>query len=79
MTETPFNGSKAHITGDVNYRRRMLLQLSSTMAFVLNKLKLTGTGYQPKEENAIHEVISWGRMTGNNKTVEKHKPSLFFP
>ena len=40
------------------------------MAFVLNKQKCSGTGYEPKEEKAIHEVITWGRQPGNNKTVE---------
>jgi len=42
------------------------------MAFVLNKQKLSGTGYEPKEEKSIHEVISWGRLPGNNKTVENN-------
>ena len=40
------------------------------MAFVLNKQRLSGTGYEPSEEKAIHEVITWGRQPGNNKTVE---------
>ena len=40
------------------------------MAFVLNKQKLSGTGYELKEEKSIHEVISWGRLPGHNKTVE---------
>jgi len=55
---------------DISYRRHQPFTLANTMAFVLNKLKLTGTGYQPKEEKAIHEVISWGRLPGHNQTVE---------
>ena len=39
------------------------------MAFVLNKQKLTGTGFQPKEQAAIHEILTWGRQEGNNKIL----------
>ena len=55
---------------DISYRRHQPFTLANTMAFVLNKQKLTGTGYKPKEDKAIHEVITWGRQPGNNKTVE---------
>ena len=40
------------------------------MGFVLNKQRLSGTGYEVKEEKAIHAVITWGRQPGKNPTVE---------
>ena len=55
---------------DISYRRHQPFTLANTMAFVLNKQKLSGSGYDPSEERAIHEVITWGRQPGNNKTVE---------
>ena len=55
---------------DISYRRHQPFTLANTMAFVLNKQRLSGTGYEPKEEKSIHEVITWGRQPGNNKTVE---------
>ena len=55
---------------DISYRRHQPFTLANTMAFVLNKQRLSGTGYEPSEEKAIHEVITWGRQPGNNKTVE---------
>ena len=41
--------------------------IANTMAFVLNKHKLTGTGYRPQEDAAIHEILTWGRQPGHNK------------
>jgi len=55
---------------DISFRRHQPFTLANTMAFVLNRQRLSGTGYEPKEEKAIHEVITWGRQPGNNKTVE---------
>ena len=46
------------------------------MAFVLNKQKLSGTGYEPREEKAIHEVISWGRLPGHNEIFAFFNTSL---
>jgi len=39
------------------------------MAFILNKTKLTGKGYQPNEDAAIHEILTWGRQHGSNRIL----------
>ena len=59
----------AHCSGDISYHRQYPYQIANTMAFVLNKKKLTGSGYKPKEEEAIHEILSWGRIPGHNKIL----------
>ena len=59
----------AHCTGDVSYRRQYPFVAANTMAFVLNKKRLTGSGYKPKEEEGIHEILSWGRIAGNNRIL----------
>lgn len=59
----------SHITGDVCYRRRAPLQLSSTMGFVLNERSGKFMGLSPQETQAIHEILTWGRQGGNNKIL----------
>ena len=44
----------AHCSGDFSYHRQYPFQIANTMAFVLNKKKLTGSGLMPKEEEAIN-------------------------
>eukprot|EP00973_Karenia_brevis_P038932 5375367-Karenia_brevis.AAC.1 len=58
----------AHIQGDVCYRRRAMLQLASTMGFILNRQSGRFMGLAPAETNAVHEVLSWLRA-GNNKIL----------
>lgn len=60
----------SHITGDVCYRRRAPLQLSSMMGFLLNERNGKFLRLSPKETDAIHEVLTWGRQPGNNKVLE---------
>ena len=58
----------AHIQGDVCYRRRAMLQLASTMGFLLNKQSGHFMRLTPSETDAVHEVLSWLRA-GNNKIL----------
>ena len=56
----------AHNTGEVNFHRRGPMQLASTLGFILNKrsgkfLKLT-----PREQDALHECLTWLRQPGHN-------------
>ena len=58
----------AHNTGDVNFRRRALLQLASTFGFVVGR---NGGGHlhlTPVEEAAVHECLTWARQ-GHNKVL----------
>jgi len=59
----------AHVTGDVNYRRRAMLQLAGTMGFLLNKSSGKSMGLTPHETDCVHECLTWGRMQGNNKVL----------
>lgn len=59
----------AHNTGDVNFRRRALLQVASTMGFVLNQKSGKFMGLTPAETDAAHECLTWGRQDGNNKVL----------
>jgi hypothetical protein len=59
----------AHVTGDVCYRRRALLQLASTMGFVLNQRCGQFMGLTPAETDAVHECLTWGRQPSNNKIL----------
>jgi len=67
----------AHNRGDVTFRRRAPNVLSSTLGFVLNK---SGGGHfkglKPREVDALHEVLSWGRQPGNNDILRWWGPSL---
>ena len=60
----------SHITGDVCYRRRAPLQLSSMLGFLLNDRSGRFLRLTPKETDALHEVLTWGRQPGNNKILE---------
>ena len=64
-------GRYAHLTGDAQYRRRAPQQLNSMMGFVLNQ-RNGGRfmGLTQEETDALHEVLSWGRQPGNNRTLE---------
>ena len=57
----------SHITGSVDYRRRVPLQLASTKGFVLNDRSGKFMRLTPKETDALHEVLTWGRQPGNNR------------
>lgn len=59
----------AHCTGDVNYRRRAMLQLSSTMGFLLNKTSGRFMHLTPAETDALHEVMTWLRVPGHNRIL----------
>ena len=59
----------AHVTGDVNYRRRAMLQLAGTMGFLINKSSGKSMGLTPHETNCVHECLTWGRAFGNNKIL----------
>jgi len=59
----------AHVTGEVNYRRRAMLQLASTMGFILNKSSGKSMGLTPHETDCVHECLSWGRVHGNNRIL----------
>jgi len=59
----------AHVTGDVNYRRRAMLQLAGTMGFILNKTSGKSMGLTPHETDCVHECLTWGRALGNNKIL----------
>ena len=64
-------GRYAHLTGDAQYRRRAPQQLNSMMGFVLNQ-RNGGRfmGLTQEETDALHEVLTWGRQPGNNRTLE---------
>ena len=48
--------------------RRAMLQLASTMGFLLNRQSGRFMGLTPEETDAVHEVLSWLRA-GNNKIL----------
>ena len=56
----------AHITGDVQFKRRALLQLTSTLGFVLNGRGVAFNHVTPLETAAVHECLTWGRQSDNN-------------
>ena len=58
----------AHITGDVCYRRRAMLQLNSMMGFLLNRKSGRFMHLTPSETDAVHETLTWMRA-GNNKIL----------
>jgi hypothetical protein len=58
----------AHNTGDVCFRRRALLQLASTFGFVVGSHNGKNLHLTPKEEAAVHEILTWARR-GNNKVL----------
>ena len=61
----------AHCQGEVNFRRRAPMQVAATLGFVLGTR--TGRflkGLKPKELDAIHEILNWGRLPLNNKILE---------
>ena len=64
-------GRYAHLTGDAQYRRRAPQQLNSMMGFVLNQ-RNGGRfmGLTQEETDSLHEVLTWGRQPGNNRTLE---------
>ena len=59
----------AHIQGDVCYRRRAMLQLASTMGFLLNRQGGRFMGLIAAETDAVHETLSWLRVPGHNKIL----------
>ena len=71
----------AHCQGEVNFRRRAPMQVAATLGFVLGQrsggfLK----GLKPKELDAIHEILVWGRQPLNNKILEAtHRTRSFRP
>ena len=61
----------AHCQGEVNFRRRAPMQVAATLGFILGTR--TGRflkGLKPKELDAIHEILNWGRLPLNNKILE---------
>ena len=59
----------AHITGDVNFRRRAMRQFASMLGFILNQKSGKFMGLTPAETDAVHECLTWGRQDGNNKVL----------
>ncbi len=57
----------SHITGDVCYRRRAPLQLSSMLGFLLNDRSGRFLRLTPKETDALHEILTWGRQPGKQR------------
>ena len=60
----------SHITGDVCYRRRAPLQLSSMLGFLLNERSGRFLRLTPKETDALHEILTWVRQPGSNRILE---------
>ena len=54
---------------DVNFRRRASRQLAATMGFVLNKRSGKFLSLKPKETDAVHECLTWGRDASNNRIL----------
>ena len=61
-------GRYAHLTGDAQYLRRAPQQLNSMMGFVLNRRGGRFMGLTQEETDALHEILTWGRQPGNNRT-----------
>ena len=61
----------AHCQGEVNFRRRAPMQVAATLGFILGTRSGSFLkGLKPKELDAIHEILNWGRLPLNNKILE---------
>ena len=71
----------AHCQGEVNFRRRAPMQVAATLGFVLGQRSGSFLkGLKPKELDAIHEILVWGRQPLNNKILEAtHRTRSFLP
>ena len=56
----------AHQSGEVCYQTRSPWQLASTLGFVLDRQSGQFLGLKSNELSALHEVLQWGRVPGNN-------------
>ena len=71
----------ARCEGEVNFRRRAPMQVAATLGFVLGQRNGSFLkGLKPKELDAIHEILVWGRQPLNNKILEAtHRARSFLP
>ena len=60
----------AHNTGSIFFAKRAPMQLTSTLGFVLNRNNGEFMHLTPQELDALHEIIHWGRIRGNNRILE---------
>ena len=53
----------------MNFQTRSPWQLASTLGFVLDRQSGQFLGLKPKELEALHEILAWGREPGNNSVL----------
>jgi hypothetical protein len=63
--------STIHISTDcqVCFQTRSPWQLASTLGFVLDRESGRFLGLRPSELSALHEILAWGRVAGNNNVL----------
>ena len=51
------------------FQTRSPWQLASTLGFVLDRESGRFLGLRPSELSAVHEILAWGRVPGNNNVL----------